>query len=140
MQYIDIIQKFNAPQQEIFDFLSNHNNLKSIFMIDVKRIKDAEGDNKNGLGSVRSLGIGVGLIEETVTVFEEPNLIEYKISNNIPVKYHLGRMEFSTENNQTVLHYTIDLESKIAFADPILKFVLETSIRNGLSKLASKYK
>lgn len=140
MQSIDIIQKFNAPQQEIFNFLSNHNNLKSIFMIDVKRIKDAEGDNKNGLGSVRSLGIGVGLIEETVTVFEAPNLIEYKISNNIPVNYHLGRLEFSTENNQTVLHYTIDLESKFAFADPILKFILETSIRNGLSKLASKYK
>ena len=137
---IDITQKFNAPQQEIFDYLSNHNNLKSLFLIDVRRIKDASGNNKNGVGSVRSLGIGISFLEEIVTVFDEPDLIEYKISNNVPVNYHLGRLKFSTEGEQTVLHYTIELESKFAFADPILKFILETSIRSGLKKLASKYK
>jgi hypothetical protein len=140
MQTIHIIQEFNAPQQEIFDYLSNHNNLGALFLLKVKKIKDAEGSNKNGLGSVRSLGIGIPLLQETITQFDEPHLIEYKISNNAPVKYHLGTMKFYTQNNKTVLDYTIQLESKFAFADPVIKFALEKAIRNGLKKLASKYR
>lgn len=141
MQHISITQEFNAPQKEIFAYLSDHENLGSILNASIKRIKNAAGDNPNGLGSVRSIKVGIELLQETVVTFEEPDLIEYKISNNVPVNYHLGRLEFSSpQKGKTVLHYTIDLESKIGFIDPLLKLFLEKTIQNGLKKLASKYK
>lgn len=140
MQHISITQAFNAPQNEIFDFLSNHNNMGSILGAGIKRIKDAEGKNPNGIGSVRSIGLGIELLQETVTSFEAPNLIEYQISSKAPINYHLGRLKFSSPSaGKTVLNYTIDLESKIGFIDPVVKFLLENTIKNGLKKLASKY-
>ena len=141
MQHISITQTFNAPQKEIFDYLSDHNNLSSILGAQIKRIKDADGANPNGMGSVRSIGMGIELLQETVTVFEAPNLIEYQISSNAPINYHLGRLEFSSPAaGKTVLNYTIDIESKLGLLDPVVKFLLETTIKNGLKKLAAKYK
>lgn len=141
MKSISITQTFNAPQQEIFDYLSDHNNLGSILNAQIIRIKDAEGNNPNGVGSIRSIKIGIEILQETVITFDAPNLIEYKISSNAPINYHLGRLEFSTPTKgQTLLNYTIDMESKFTFADGIITFILQTIIQNGLKKLAKKYK
>ena len=141
MQTIQIIQEFNAPQQEIFDYLSDHNNFGSLLNANITRIKDAGGVNPNGLGSVRSIKLGVELLQETIVTFDSPNLIEYKITNDVPVKFHLGTLEFSSlEKNKTLLNYTIQMESKFGFADSFILFLIKTSIKNGLKKLAAKYK
>jgi len=141
MQTIQMTQEFNAPQQVIFDYLSDHNNLSSILNANITRIKDADSDNPNGLGSIRSIKMGIEILQETVVTFDNPNLIEYKISSNVPINYHLGTLEFSSpSNNKTLLVYTIQMESKFALIDPIITFVLETTIKNGLKKLANSYK
>lgn len=139
MTSISMTQTFNAPQQEIFNYLSDHNNLGSVLNAQITRIKNAEGKNPNGVGSVRSIKMGIEILQETVVTFDEPNLIEYKISSNAPINYHLGRLEFSTpETGKTLLHYTIDMESKLSFADGIVGFILKTVISNGLKNLAKK--
>lgn len=141
MKTIQMTQTFNAPQQEIFNYLGNHENLGDILNASIKRIKDADGSNPNGLGSVRSIKIGIEILQETVVTFDEPNLIEYKITSNAPVKYHLGRLEFSTPSpGKTFLNYTIDMESKFSFADGFITFILQTIISRGLKNLAAKYK
>lgn len=141
MKSIQMTQQFNAPQQVIFDFLSEHNNLGPILGADIKRIKDADGSNPNGLGSVRSIKLGIEVLQETVVTFDAPNVIEYKITSNAPIKYHLGRLEFTTpEAGKTFLNYTIEMESKFSFLDGILMLFLETTIKRGLKKLAEKYK
>lgn len=141
MHTIVMKQHFNAPQKEIFDFLSDHENLGGILKANIKRIKNAEGKNPNGVGSVRSIKMGIEILQESVVTFNEPNLIEYKITSNAPINYHLGRLEFSTpETGKTDLIYTITMESKVKVFDGLLGFVLKTVIGNGLKQLASKYK
>ena len=141
MQTIQMSQEFNAPQQIIFDYLSNHNNLGSILNANITRIKDADGDNPNSLGSVRSIKMGIELLQETIVTFNDPNLIEYKITSKAPINYHLGTLEFSSpKKNKTLLVYTIQMESKFALIDPIVTFLLQTTIKNGLKKLAENYK
>lgn len=140
MKNIQMTQVFNAPQHEIFDYLSDHNNLGPILNANIVRIKDANGDNPNGLGSVRSIKIGVEILQETVVTFDDPNVIEYKITSNAPVRYHLGRLEFTTpEKGKTFLNYTIEMESKFAFADGFITFILKSIIQRGLKNLATKY-
>ena len=140
MKTIQMMQEFNAPQQEIFDNLSDHNNFGVLLNANITRIKDAEGKNPNGLGSVRSIKMGVELLQETIITFDSPNLIEYKITNDVPVKFHLGTLEFSSpEKNKTLLKYTIQMESKFGFMDPLILFLIKSSIKNGLKKLALKY-
>ncbi len=141
MKTIRMTQLFNAPQQEIFDYLSVHENLGEILSANISRIKDAEGSNPNGVGSVRSIKMGIEILQETVVAFDSPNIIEYTITSKAPVRHHLGRLEFSTpEKGKTLLEYTIEMESKIGFADGLIGYVLETIISRGLKKLAAKYK
>lgn len=141
MQTIRMTQVFNAPQEEIFNYLCDHNNMGKVLNANIVRITDAEGENPNGVGSVRSIRLGVELVQETVTAFDEPNLIEYQITSNAPIQYHLGRMKFSTpEAGKTQLDYTIDMETKVPLADGILLFVLKTIITAGLKNLAARYK
>ncbi len=141
MQTVHITQEFNAPQQVIFDYLSDHNNFGSLLNANITRIKDAAGENPNGLGSVRSIKLGIEILQETIVTFDSPNLIEYKITNNVPVKYHLGTLEFTAlSKDKTLLNYTIQMESKFGFLDSAILFIIQTSIKNGLKNLANKYK
>ena len=133
MQTVHITQEFNAPQQVIFDYLSDHNNFGSLLNANITRIKDAAGENPNGLGSVRSIKLGIEILQETIVTFDSPNLIEYKITNNVPVKYHLGTLEFTAlSKDKTLLNYTIQMESKFGFLDSAILFIIQTSIKNGL--------
>lgn len=140
MQSIYMSQIFNAPQEEIFEFLSNHNNLGKLLHANITRIKDAEEDNLNGIGSVRSIRMGIEILQETVTDFEAPDYIVYEITSKAPINFHQGRLEFTTlEEGKTQLIYTIDLETKFPFIDNGILFVLKTIISHGLKNLAERY-
>jgi hypothetical protein len=134
-------QEFNAPVEEIFNYLSDHNNFGALLKANIKRIKDSPSDNVNGLDSVRSIGIGpLTILEETIITFEKPHLIEYQISNNVPINYHKGRLEFtSIDKNKCSLYYTIDMESKFSFADGLIINLIKSTIVNGLKNLAKRY-
>lgn len=141
MQTVSMTQEFNAPVEEIFNYLSDHENFGALLKANIKRIKDAPGDNLNGLGSVRSIGLGTfTLLEEKIVTFEPYSLIEYQICNNVPVNYHKGRLEFTVLSaGSCSLYYTIDMETKFSFADGLILNFIKSTIVSGLSKLAKKY-
>lgn len=140
MASVHMTQEFNAPIEIIFDYLSDHNNFGKLLGANITRIKDASEANPNGLGSVRSIKLGIEILQETIVTFDAPRVIEYKISNNVPVNYHLGRLEFtSLDDHKTLLNYSIELESKFSFLDPLVLFGIETTIKRGLKNLAKKY-
>jgi len=136
LKTIKIVQTFAAPVEQVFDALSDHESFGRICGIKAKRVKDGEG-TENGLGSVRQLNIGpLPSFEETITDFVPNELIEYKITQGSPIKNHVGTMKFSSQGDQTVLHYTIKLESKIPFTTGLIKSALENGISGGLKKYA----
>ena len=141
MQTVSMTQEFNAPVEEIFNYLSDHNNFGALLMANIKRIKDSPSDNVNGLDSVRSIGVAsLTILEEKIITFEPHSLIEYQICNNVPVKYHHGRLEFTKlGENKCSLYYTIDMETKFSFADGLILYAIKSTIVNGLSKLAKRY-
>ena len=141
MQTVSMTQEFNAPVEEIFNYLSDHNNFGALLNANIKRIKDSPSDNVNGLDSVRSIGIAsLTFLEEKIITFEPYTLIEYQICNNVPVNYHIGRLVFTKlGENKCSLHYTIDIETKFSFADGLILFAIKTTIASGLSKLAKKF-
>jgi len=133
---ITIQQKFQAPISEVFGKLSDHEAFGKICGISMLRMKDGE-DSANGLGSIRKISIGpLPSFEETITQFAKDELIEYKITKGSPIKNHVGRLNFSEQAGNTVLDYTIELESKIPFTTSIIKKALENGITKGLQNYA----
>ena len=141
-QQIKITQLFNAPVDTIFSLLTDHEVFGQVINTKIKRVVDSQGENKNGVGSVRRISaFPAPAFEETVVTFEPDRLMEYVISKGSPIKVHKGRMEFTDEQGQTRLNYTIDFEPKLPFLllGSILKNAIEKPIREGLVRLAEQY-
>ena len=141
-QNIIIRLSFNAPVETIFNILTDHESFGQVINARIKRVVDSQGENKNGVGSVRRISaFPAPAFEETVVTFEPNQLMEYVISKGSPIKNHKGRMEFSDDQGQTRLNYAIDFEPKLPFLPlgSIIKKAIEKPIRDGLQKLAKQY-
>ncbi len=140
--HIKITQSFNAPVDEIFDILTDHETFGKIVNANIKRVIDSQGGNKNGLGSVRRIyTFPAPAFEETVILFQANQTMVYMISKGSPVKNHIGKMKFSHEQGITKLDYTIDFEPRLFFyfLGPFIKLLIEKPIRDGLKRLAESY-
>lgn len=135
-QKIVVAQEFRMPVEELFAYLSNHNNLSRVFGLPVKRIRDGQGD-VNGVGSVRRMGIAPLAVEETVLALVPNQSIDYTISRGGgPIQNHHGKLEFSKSAKGSRVQWTIVFDSPLPLVGPIVKRVLNGGLRFGLWKVA----
>ena len=84
----------------------------------------------------RQLKVGPGPpFEETVTEFEPPRRIVYKITKGSPLRGHVGVMTFAPEGAGTRFHYDIRLASPIPLVAPLVHASLTRSIKKSLDKV-----
>ena len=136
-QRIEVRHEFPIPVNRLFAYLAEHENLAVIFApAKIKRINDGK-DSRNGVGSARELRMGVApAFVETVTAYEENELIEYRITRGSPLKNHHGVMRFSkTADGGSRLDYSIVFEAKFPPLGPLIKMGLERGVRKGLDGL-----
>lgn len=137
MPVLQFKERYAAPPEKVFAFFAEHSNLSKLFGGSITRVKNApEGDDPNGLGSVRQLVIMPGLpFEETVTVYVPQERIEYKVTKGSPIKNHLGVMLFKAGDGETSLDYRIEFDPRIPGTGGLIAKILGGSIRKGLSSL-----
>ena len=68
-------------------------------------------------------------------------LMEYVVSKGSPIKNHFGRMEFTGDENETRLFYTIDFDPRLPFIflGPLLKRSIEKPVRRAIQRFAAKF-
>ena len=126
---IEISQNFSKPVEEIYDWLSNHNNLGKLFMASVKRIQDG-ADELNGVGSIRRIGPWPVGVQETVTAAEPNRSIDYRITRfGGPVRNHRGHLDFTSTSKGSRVEWTIEFDSY-----PVIGIVLETVLSTLVSR------
>jgi uncharacterized protein YndB with AHSA1/START domain len=143
MQKIHFVRDFDVPRERVFDFFSQHERLSEIYPGAFKRIVDSnDPSNINGIGSVRRITNFPVVLEEVVTKFSYPSLIEYKLINGGPVRHHLGVMHFYELDNgaRTRLDYTIQFEGKWPLTGFLLKNVIETVIGKAIRELSRRFR
>ncbi|MBE0486994.1 SRPBCC family protein [Marinobacter sp.] len=134
--HIEINETFDVPRRKVFALFADHQRFGKMLGAPVKRIKDSDQADPNGLGSVRKIGIGPLSLEETVLNFEPDTLIEYAITSMSPIKNHLGRIRFSeTPDGQTQLNYTITFEDIVPFSGKLVSAALEKGLRRGIRRV-----
>jgi len=133
---VELIRDFPYPVEKLYNFLSVHKNLETIFApAKIRRIKDGE-DVLDGLGSVRKMSLPLlPSFEETVTVREPNERIEYKITRGTPLRNHHGVMRFLPSDKGVRLHYTITFSSRVPLLAPAVGLVLKQGINRGLKKI-----
>ncbi|MDF1781685.1 MAG: SRPBCC family protein [Alcanivoracaceae bacterium] len=137
VQRIEIKKQFPFSVEKLFAHMSEHENLSALFApAKVSRLRNGDTD-RNGVGSVRKLRIPPGPpFEETVTVFQPNERIEYRITRGSPLKNHHGCMRFSGDKNSAQLHYTIEFEGKVPLIAALIRPALTHAINKGLKQLS----
>lgn len=138
-RWVHVEQNFTANRETVFDHLAEHENLAPLFGAKVTRVKDGDTE-RNGVNSVRLVKVGPApAVEETVTAFVRPELIEYRVTHGGPLKNHIGIMKFTElPGNGTHLDYRIRIASNIPGVGLILHKILTAGITKGLKGLNSK--
>ncbi|KPQ27105.1 MAG: Polyketide cyclase / dehydrase and lipid transport [Marinobacter excellens HL-55] len=136
MYTIEINETFDVPRRKVFALFADHHRFGKMIGAPVKRIKDSDQADPNGIGSIRKIGIGPLSLEETVLGFEPDSLIEYAITSLSPIKNHLGQIRFSdTPDGQTAVNYTITFEDIVPFSGKVVSAALEQGLRRGIRRV-----
>ena len=132
----EIKETFDIPRHKVFALFADHQRFGKLLGAPVKRIKDSDQANPNGLGSVRRIGIGLIGLEETITSFEPDSLIEYTITSFSPIRNHLGRIRFEdTPEGHTRVRYRISFDDIVPFTGKLVSAALEMAIHRGIRKV-----
>ncbi|MGJ8669068.1 MAG: SRPBCC family protein [Oceanococcus sp.] len=135
-QTIKVSQQSKRSVADLFEFLSNHQNLSRVFLLPVSRIKDGD-DEPNGIGSVRRLGPAPLGVEETVTAMQKDRFIEYRISRNGgPIQNHQGRLDFTATDAGCVVEWTIEFDAVLPIIGKGVAAVLKQGLVMGLKRVA----
>ena len=108
--------EYSASPDVVFDFFLDHEKFGSLWAGETRRIKDADAENPNDVGSVRSVKVGLSTIQEEQTLAqrptaEKPGVIEYKVIKGSAITDHLGHVEFHPKaDGGTEIRYTIRLK------------------------------
>ena len=119
MSEVYLTAEYSAAPEQVFEFFLDHNKFGSIWSGVTTRIKDADADNPNDVGSVRSIKVGFSTIQEQQMKAERPTdtssgLIEYKVIKGGAITDHLGHIEFHpTAAGGTQIRYTIRLSMAV---------------------------
>ena len=128
---------FDVPVERLYEYLSVHENLKTLFGIDVERISEGSVE-PNGVGAVRKLSFkGLGAFEETITEAVPNERIEYRITKGSPLRDHHGIMVFSsTAALGSHLDYTINFDAAVPGLARAVAAGLSKSLQRGFPKVA----
>ncbi|GAA3967503.1 SRPBCC family protein [Allohahella marinimesophila] len=143
MQTIEMSKRFEAPVEQVFEDLCDHEKFGRLTSAQIVRIRDAsDSSHPNGLGSVRRIKVpGVPPIEETVIRFEPNRRMDYTVTKGGPITHHRGSLRFHGDADGTTVDYTISFEPKLPlpFLGAILEVIIKLPIKRGLDRLARSY-
>jgi uncharacterized protein YndB with AHSA1/START domain len=129
--HVHVEHVFSKPPERIFPYLAEHENLAEVFGLNVKRLRDGDGGERNGVGSVRQLRGGPVLpFEETVTEFVPFERIVYRITKGSLLRGHVAVMTFAPESGGTRFVYDIRLASPV----PGLALLVRTSLTRSIER------
>ena len=124
-QRVRFEQFFAAPQDRVFAWFARHENFSKLFPGQMKRLQPApEGQDPDGKGArfeFRLLGLR---LEETITEFDPPRRIEYRVLKGWPMRNHLSRLSFEPVEGGTQLEFVAEFDSVLPFAGNLLAATL----------------
>jgi uncharacterized protein YndB with AHSA1/START domain len=139
MQRVHVVQDFAQPVDQLFAYLSEHENLEALFGAKIRRLSDGTDGTRNGVGSSRELRVGpTPPFVETVVEVVPDELIRYRITKGGVLKDHEGVMRFSSTPTGSRLDYTIDFDGKVPGIGPIVRAGLDRNITKALRKYAAR--
>jgi hypothetical protein len=141
MQTIDIRKVIPAPIDVVFDEYTDHERLADLPVAISSKVTRPGRTEKNGLGAIRRLNAAAIQLEEEITAFERPRLMEYRIIWSFPKARHdLGRVEFVEVPGGTEVHWTTVFSVNLLGGrlDPVFKAMFTVVFKTVLRQVEAR--
>lgn len=134
-QSVRFEQFFAAPREQVFAWFSHPENVGQLFPGRMRRLRPADDPgHPDGAGSVREVRMGPVRLEETITRYEPPVFIEYRVTHGWAIRHHVGCLRFEAVPGGTRLEYVIRFQSRVPFAGSLVAGALCASWRRGVQR------
>ena len=134
-QRVRLEQFFSAPQDAVFAWFARHENLAKMFRGEMNRIEPSpDASTPDGVGARFEFRLFGMRHEETITAFDPPERIEYRVTKGWPMKNHVSCLSFETVDSGTQVRWSIDFESTMPFAGHVLAAALCKHWHRGTQK------
>ena len=134
-QKVRFEQFFATGRERVFAYFADHEKFGRIWPGRFRRIREsADATQPNGLGSVRQIKSAGFTFDETITAFDPPRCIEYRVTRGGPIKNHVGRLLFSEVPGGTKLEYSIEFDPRLRFTGGLIASVLCASWHRGVHR------
>ncbi len=107
MRCVQVSVHFNAPIEQVFEAVSDHERFLSARNIRTKLLQEGASE-RNGLGCVREVAVGrrAWYVEE-ITAWEKPAYFEYTIRRaSMPIRHEGSRLSFTAVEGGTDVQWT----------------------------------
>lgn len=130
-------RKIAVPLDKVWSLLSDFAGTPSpAFPV----IVHEKGDPKyNGVGTTRTIKIGVFSAMERLEAVEPNRSYIYCILSGSPVKQYLGKFEFSEENGSTFIRWHADFKPKIPMTGWIIAIVTKKMVHKILDQIETDH-
>ena len=137
-----VVQDFDFPREDVFNFFGDHDRFGSALPVPVKRIVDSADSNPSGEGSVRKIGVGPLGVEETILTCESPSQIQYTISKGGgPIKNYLSTIDFiELGPDQCRVEYNIEFDFPLPLVADVMAKGMEKVFSDLLEKISANRK
>lgn len=118
-----------APVATVFAAFADHETFGKLWPGTTRRIRQGN-THPNGEGSVRHVRSGLVSLEETTTIYQPDELLEYRITRGTPLREHYGRLQFHSTSDGTQVDYEIYFRCPIPVLGKLIARQLEQSFHS----------
>ncbi|MED5815375.1 SRPBCC family protein [Mycolicibacterium sp. 050232] len=113
MQTITVERTIAAPQDQVFEFMSNAANFTRSPLVLRQRLAEPGQQAPYGQGAVRILLWVIGWFRERVTAYDAPRSFDYAVERSFPPSEHRhGRVSFAAVEDGTRVVWTTTFRVK----------------------------
>ena len=107
MQTVTVERIIEAPQDEVFDFMSNAANFTRSPLVLRQRLAEPGRQAPYGQGALRILIWAIGWFRERITAYDPPRSFDYTVERSFPPSEHRhGRVSFAMVDGGTHVVWT----------------------------------
>ena len=132
------VRRLDAPIDIVWDILTKHAAYEEWGAVESSVLEANGTPDLNGVGAIRRLKDGPLVVREKVLEFEPKTRFTYTVLSGPPVRDYLGTVVLAPDGSSTEVRWSVEFESKIPFAGPILRPVVKHVIRTLLTKATAE--
>jgi uncharacterized protein YndB with AHSA1/START domain len=136
MQQVEVVKVIDAPVQKVWDRYTDHVSWTRWAGLGKVRLAKEGVPAPNGIGCVRVISSAGVEVHEEVLSFDAPRRMTYRVvKGGIPIKDHLGEVNFEEQGAATLVVWRCRFESKIPGLGGAFRWLITRLFRNALNGL-----